>query len=95
MTSDTNVTDNAAAGRFEWTIDGATAIVTYRREGSVLWLNHAGVPDALGGRGLGTRLVEAVLQQIRARGEKIVPVCSFIVRHIERHPQHRDLLAER
>ena len=95
MNTDPAVTDNPAAGRFEWTIEGATAIVTYRREGSVLWLNHAGVPDALSGRGVGSRLVEAVLQQIRARGDKIVPVCSFIVRHIERHPEHRDLIAER
>ena len=95
MSTEADVTDNPAAQRFEWTLGNATAIVTYRRDGAVLWLNHAGVPAALGGRGIGTRLVEAVLQLVRARGEKVVPVCSFIARHIEQHPEHHDLLAER
>jgi len=81
--------------RFEWHLEGQVAIVTYRRAGSVLWLNHAGVPPALGGRGIGSRLVEQVLQMIRARNEQVVPVCSFIAQYMERHPEHDDLLAPR
>jgi uncharacterized protein len=91
----TAVVDHPERARFEWSIGEHVAIVTYRREGKVLWLTHAGVPEALGGRGVGSQLVAAVLEQIRARGEQVVPVCSFIAHYIERHPQVQDLLAPR
>jgi predicted GNAT family acetyltransferase len=95
MTDNTTIVDVPERSRFEWVMGEHVAIVTYRRDGSVLWLNHAGVPPALGGRGLGRQLVDGVLQQIRDRGEQVVPVCSFIARHIERHPQYQDLVANR
>lgn len=95
MVENTPIVDVPERSRFEWVMGEHVAIVTYRREGTVLWLNHAGVPPALGGRGIGGQLVDGVLQQVRARGEQVVPVCSFIVRHIERHPQYQDLLAAR
>ncbi len=92
MHRDVAVHDHPERQRFEWLIDGQCAIVTYQREGRTLWLNHVGVPAALAGRGIASTLVEAVLQQIRARGERIVPVCSFVVHYLERHPADRDLV---
>ncbi len=89
------IIDVPERSRFEWVMGEHVAVVTYRREGSVLWLNHAGVPPALGGRGLGSQLVQGVLHLIQARGEQIVPVCSFIVRHLERHPEFQALIALR
>jgi hypothetical protein len=95
METENPIVDVPERSRFEWVMGEHVAIVTYRREGSVLWLNHAGVPPALGGRGLGSQLVEGVLRLIEARGEQIVPVCSFIVRHVERHPNWQSLIAAR
>ena len=63
------IIDVPERSRFEWVMGEHVAVVTYRREGSVLWLNHAGVPPALGGRGLGSQLVQGVLHLIQARGE--------------------------
>jgi predicted GNAT family acetyltransferase len=31
---------------------------------------------------------------VRERGEKVVPLCSFVASHIRRHPEHHDLLAD-
>jgi predicted GNAT family acetyltransferase len=87
------ITDHAAASRFELTIGDAIAFVDYRRAGAVLVLTHAEVPPQLEGRGVGSRLVQAVLELLRARGERVVPRCPFIARYIERHPQYQDLLA--
>lgn len=87
------VRDNAALGRFELDFDGGQGFVTYRRAGDVVTLLHAEVPPALEGRGHGSRLVRATLEQLRSEGARVVPVCSFVVRYFERHPEYRVLLA--
>lgn len=90
---DGTVRDNAALGRYELDFDGGTAFVTYRRAGNVVTLLHAEVPPALEGRGHGSTLVRATLERLRAEGARVVPVCSFVVGSIERHPEYRTLLA--
>ena len=83
--------DNPAGQRFELAMAGGTAFIAYRRSGATLSLNHAEVPTALGGRGVGTRLVRETLELIRSRGERVVPVCPFIRNFIERHAEYADL----
>jgi hypothetical protein len=72
--------DDTTRGRFEWTVDEHVAWVDYRLEGNDLLLLHAEVPAALGGRGLGTRLVRAVLLHLRSTPYRLVPVCPFVAR---------------
>jgi malate synthase len=85
------VRDNAARSRFELEIAGGPAFISYRRAGQTLWLDHAEVPAALGGRGVGTRLVRQALDLIRSRGERMVPACPFVAWFIDRHPEYADL----
>lgn len=87
------VRDNTALGRFEVDFDGGVGFVTYRRAGDVVTLLHAEVPPELAGRGHGSTLVRATLERLRAQGARVVPVCAFVARYIERHPQYRSLLA--
>ena len=86
--------DNIARSRFELGADGSMGFIDYRRSGQTLYLNHAEVPAALSGRGLGTRLVREALDLIRVRGERIVPVCPFIKAFIRRHPSYAELSVE-
>ncbi len=88
------LTDNQAANRFELGPGGASGFISYQRKGSVLYLNHAEVPPALSGHGVGTRLVKATLDLIRSRGERMVPVCPFIGAFIRRYPTYADLSTE-
>jgi predicted GNAT family acetyltransferase len=88
------VTDNVARNRFELGLDGASGYIDYRRSGSTLFLNHAEVPAALAGHGVGTRLVRGALDLIRSRGERMVPVCPFIRVFVRRHPAYAELSAE-
>ena len=87
------VTDNTDRQQFEMLLDGGLAFVAYRRTGDVLNLHHAEVPPALEGSGLGGRLVKAVLDEIRARGLKVVPGCSFVRAYMKGHPEYDDLRA--
>jgi predicted GNAT family acetyltransferase len=88
------VTDNVARARFELGASGASGYIDYRRSGSTLFLDHAEVPAALGGKGVGTRLVTGALDLIRSRGERMVPVCPFIKAIIRRYPAYADLKVE-
>jgi uncharacterized protein len=45
------------------------------------------------GRGLASQLVAGALENVRARGLKVVPRCPFVRAYIARHPEYRDLLA--
>jgi predicted GNAT family acetyltransferase len=86
--------DNAAASRFEMPVEGHVAFVTYRRrEDGVISLDHAEVPRALEGKGVGSKLVRATLDRVRGEGLKVVPRCSFVHAFIQRHPDYADLLA--
>jgi len=84
--------DNVAKHRLELATSEGMAFVAYRRVGDVLHLVHAEVPPALGGRGLGTRLVREALDLIRSRGEHIVPVCPFVVSFVARHAEYASLV---
>jgi len=50
------------------------------------------VPDALAGRGVGSKLVRGALDQARGRGLKVVAQCPFVKGYIEKHPDYADLL---
>ena len=89
----TDVRDNPARSRFELDIDGATAFATYRRDGEVLAITHTEVPSSLRERGIGSRLVEGLMQDVRARQLKVRPLCGFARRVIAQHPEFQDLVA--
>ena len=54
-------------------------------------LTHA---HGAGESGLGSRLVQAALDDVRGKGERVVPLCSFVRGWIERHPDYADLVAD-
>ncbi|HYH37762.1 MAG TPA: GNAT family N-acetyltransferase [Azospirillum sp.] len=88
-----SVTDNAAAGRFELAVDGATAFAAYRVRDGQLVFTHTEVPDSLSGRGVGSRLAKGALDLARARGLPVVAQCAFIAAYVRKHPEYGDLLA--
>ena len=84
--ADPTVTDNAARHRFELEVDGHLAELVYRLDGQRLILVHTGVPDELGGRGLGGVLVRAAVDRAAAESLTIRPDCPFARSWLEKHP---------
>jgi uncharacterized protein len=87
-----SVTHNAAAQRFEATVDGRLAICTYHRSGEVVHFTHTEVPGALQGRGIAAALVQAALAWARDEGLRVRPACSYVAAYMRRQPQTQDLL---
>ena len=88
------VLDHPARRRFELEVGGASAFIDYRRDGRIVTMTYAEVPRALRGRGIGAVLVEGALALVRARGERVIPRCSFVAHYMRRHPEVCDLLAD-
>ncbi|RJL33096.1 GNAT family N-acetyltransferase [Bailinhaonella thermotolerans] len=55
---------------------------------------HTEVDPAFEGKGVGGRLVQGSLDDLRARGLGVVPRCPFVKSWIERHPEYADLVRE-
>jgi predicted GNAT family acetyltransferase len=88
------VTENAAELRWELHVDGRLAgVLDYRRDGSVLDLHHTEVLPSLRNRGLGEVLVRGALDDVRSRGERVVPSCPFVAAFVRRNPEYADLVS--
>jgi uncharacterized protein len=88
------VADNPQAARYELTVDGERAgFVTYRQSSGVMAFLHAEVDPARERRGLGSRLVRGALDDARARGLAVRPVCPFVQWFMETHAEYQDLRA--
>jgi predicted GNAT family acetyltransferase len=89
-----DVKDNPARSRYELDIgEGETAFASYRATPGVLTIYYTEVPSHRRGRGLGSILVRGALQDVRAKGWKVVPRCGFVAAVIRDNPEFRDLLA--
>ncbi|MBN8829919.1 MAG: N-acetyltransferase [Sphingomonadales bacterium] len=89
-----DVRDNAEKQRYELEVEGSMVLADYIRQGEKLLITHTETPPALQGRGLAGQLVKGMLADVRARGLKVVPLCSYVAAYFQRHPEERDLLAD-
>lgn len=89
MTS--RVNDNTKQRRFELEVEGHLATLYYTRNGNVVAFEHTEVPAELGGKGVGSSLVRAALDQVRAEGLTVVVQCPFVKAWIGKNPAYADL----
>ena len=89
------VTDNPERHRYEAYVgDELAGFVTYRSRPGVVVLVHTEVGSDFEGRGVGGHLAAEALGDLRARALKVDPVCPFIARYIDSHPEWSDLVAD-
>lgn len=88
--------NNEAESRYELRIDGQVAAVAeYRKDGDAVRFTHTEVDGAYGGQGLGTQLAAQALDDVKSRGMKAVPQCSFIAGYIEKNEKEYGELVAR
>lgn len=90
------VTDVPAASRYEARVgDELLGIAEYRLTRDVITFLHTEVLPAAEGRGVGSQLARTALDDARARGLRVRPLCPFISAYIRRHPEYQDLVVSR
>lgn len=86
--------DNGNEGLFYIELEGKiVGRMTYTWMGSDrIVINHTIVDDVLKGKGAGKQLVSKAVDFARAKGIKIVPVCSFAKSVFEKVEEFKDVL---
>ncbi|MBX7482339.1 GNAT family N-acetyltransferase [Qipengyuania qiaonensis] len=72
----------AYAGKLTWTVRGEARDA-----------EHTVVPPDMRGRGIAAKLVEAIVNDARSEGFRIVPSCSYVAAQFDRHPEWANLRA--
>ncbi|WP_262697853.1 MULTISPECIES: GNAT family N-acetyltransferase [Streptomyces] len=81
-----------ARHRYEILVDGERAGLTaYRDRGEQRVFHHTEVDDAFAGQGLAALLVQRALADVRGSGKRIVPVCSYVAKFVEKHGEFADI----
>jgi predicted GNAT family acetyltransferase/glutaredoxin len=92
--TEAEVVDVPEASRYELRLGGRLiGLAAYRRRNGRIAFTHTEVDEKCAGRGFGSRLAAAALEDARREGLEIVPLCPFIEHYIERHPEYEQHLA--
>ena len=86
--------DNGSKGRYYLRSPaGDMAEMTFTKIGeSQIIIDHTEVPDAFRGQGAGLALVTRAVEDARAQGKTIIPLCPFAAAQFRRHPEWADVL---
>jgi predicted GNAT family acetyltransferase len=92
-----DVRNDHEAHRYEIVEDGVVAgFAEYLAvKGDRIVFTHTEIDPAFEGRGIGSALIGAALQDARDRGQRIVPICPFVATYVHRHPEFVPFLDER
>lgn len=90
---DTVVTHDTGHHRYEILLDGTVVgRAEYVDDHEQRIFHHTEVDPELSGRGLASTLVRFALDDTRAAGKRIVPVCPYVRRWVSTHQGYADIL---
>jgi uncharacterized protein len=93
LMADVTVVRNDDRRRYDAIVDGhVVGFAAYRTTPGRTVLTHTEVDDAHRRQGVGGALARGALNDIRARGERVIPQCPFIADYIKRNPDFADLV---
>jgi predicted GNAT family acetyltransferase/glutaredoxin len=91
--ADAEVVDVPERSRYELRLDGRLiGLAAYRRRDGRISFTHTEVDRSCEGRGFGSRLVAAALDDARRQGLRVLPLCPFVAHYVEQHPEYQDLV---
>lgn len=66
--------------------------VYHIRGDGIYFFVHTVIEEAYQGRGVGKELAQSALDDVRAKGGLIIPICPFIHGFVQRNPEYDDLV---
>ncbi|CAL9324471.1 GNAT family N-acetyltransferase [Streptomyces sp. SudanB66_2053] len=81
-----------AEHRYEILVDGQRAGLTeYRDLPARRIFFHTEIDEAFAGQGLAQQLVQQALEDVRASGMRIIPVCPYVAKFLKRNDEFADI----
>ncbi|WP_433722332.1 GNAT family N-acetyltransferase [Actinoplanes sp. CA-051413] len=89
------VTDVPERERFEAhdEADALAGVLTYQLTGSIIAYTHTKVDPQFEGKGVGSALARAAMDDARSKGRTVVPICPFLSGWLEKHPEYEAIVA--
>ncbi len=88
-----SVKENPDKSRYEVFVDGQPVGFTeYVPSGEMVIMPHTEIAQPYEGQGIASVLVQGALDDLRAKGQKIYPLCPFVVEWLRKHPEYQDLI---
>jgi predicted GNAT family acetyltransferase len=92
------VADAPASSQFEARLPDGTLVglAQYALREDAILFTHTEVPEQYEGQGIAARMVRFALDDVRARGLRVVALCPYVRAYIRRHPdEYGDLVGQR
>jgi uncharacterized protein len=91
--ADAEVVDAPERSRYELRLDGRLiGLAAYRRGDGRIAFTHTVVDESCEGRGFGSRLAAAALDDARGQGLRVLALCPFVAHYVETHPEYQELV---
>lgn len=89
------IINNTDRCRFELRIADKMAFQEYNIRLKKLIVAHTEVPVELSGQGFGKMLVKYALDFAEKNNYKVIPVCKFTEKYLDKHPEYNHLRDDR
>ncbi len=91
--TDITLEETESKGRYGYRAGDDAAEMTFSKAGEgLVIIDHTAVPDAFRGQGVGQALVTRAVEDARAAGKKVLPLCPFAAAQFRRQPEWADVL---
>jgi hypothetical protein len=91
---DIQVVNVPDSGRYEARVDGVLAgFAAYQHRGDTIVFTHTRTEPDFEGHGVASALARGALDDVRAQGQDVVPLCPFINAFIAKHEEYQDLVS--
>jgi predicted GNAT family acetyltransferase len=93
MDSSPVVRDDHDNHRYVIEVDGVNAgHAVYHLRGGRHFFVHTEIDPGHQGQGLASVLIGQALDDVRAHGGSIVPLCPYVLAYVDSHPEYEDLV---
>lgn len=92
MNKPQTLVNNTDKKRYEFHIGSEIPRVEYIRARDKIYLTHTEVPPSMAGKGFGTALIGAVLEDVERQGLTLIPLCPFVALYLQRNPEWKRLV---
>ncbi|MEZ5009111.1 MAG: GNAT family N-acetyltransferase [Chitinophagales bacterium] len=88
------IEQSATKGRaFYLKNDQTLAEMTFSKAGSeLIIIDHTEVDDSLRGQGIGRKLLDKIIEMVRANNLKVLPLCPYVKSVFDKDASIRDVL---